>query len=261
MRSEEPDELALDIRFAVFFDFLGASNAALTWPRERVYEFVDLLISVASVQSAEDITGGPQPDGGYRINVTPEVTTFSDNVVLSYGDQVHDDHPNLLPSVWTEIMCKDANRVLAAVAEMGLRIGLLLRGGVACGELYHQSNVVFGKALVEAVALERSADLPRVVISNTIVEKITHIRPEDSLSLARDADGKWHLNYIAEMVRQAPTDADSFDRWRGAHLAQIDAEIASLEDSPDPEVSRRSEKWRWFKRRFQEESGGRAEPS
>ena len=57
---------ALDQRFVLFFDFLGASNAASNWSRERVHEFVDLLISIATLQSSEDISGSAQPDGSYR---------------------------------------------------------------------------------------------------------------------------------------------------------------------------------------------------
>jgi len=43
------DEPALEKRFVLFFDFLGASNAAKTWPRERVHQFLDLLIEVAQL--------------------------------------------------------------------------------------------------------------------------------------------------------------------------------------------------------------------
>jgi hypothetical protein len=78
-RSAEANDLALEQRYVLFFDFLGASNAAVNWPRERVYEFVDLLVSIATLQSSEEISGSAQPDGSYRLLVTPEITTFSDN--------------------------------------------------------------------------------------------------------------------------------------------------------------------------------------
>jgi hypothetical protein len=251
----QEDEQALEFRFAVFFDFLGASNAALTWPRERVHEFVDLLISIATIQSSEDISGEAQADGSYRLLVTPEVTTFSDNIVVSYSGEAQEDHPKLLESMWTEIVCKDANRILAGVAEMGLRIGLLLRGGMAFGELYHQSDVVFGEALVNAYSLEKTAQVPRVVVSDAIINKLTHVRPQDMAALAQDADGKWHLNYIAEMEHQAqrpgPMAAELSNQWRRAHLERINAEIVGLRSSSEADASRRAEKWEWFKQRFE----------
>ena len=209
-------------------------------------------------QTSEDISGELQADGSYRILVTPEVTTFSDNIVVSYSGKTQEDHPQLLGSLWAEIVCNDANRIVAGVAEMGLRIGLLLRGGMTYGELYHQSGVVFGETLVNAYNLEKLAQLPRVLVSDAIIDKITHVKPEDLPALARDADGKWHLNYIAEMVRQAerpePMAVEALVRWRSAHLERIKAEIAELRQSPEADASRRAEKWDWFRQRFEEET-------
>ncbi len=45
-------------RFTLFFDFLG-SSAATSWPKKRFYPFLDLLISIAQVQSAQAINGSP----------------------------------------------------------------------------------------------------------------------------------------------------------------------------------------------------------
>ncbi len=63
------NDLPLLARFTVLVDFLGASNAA-RWPKERLYPFLDLLISIAHVQSVEEIAGSPQEDGSYRIRFT-----------------------------------------------------------------------------------------------------------------------------------------------------------------------------------------------
>lgn len=245
--------MRMEFRFAVFFDLLGASNAALTWPRQRVHEFVHLLISIAAIQSSEAVSGEGQADGSYRIFVTPEVTTFSDSIVVSYKGIKEGDHLELLESFWTEVVCKDSNRILAAVAENGLQIGLLLRGGMAFGELYHQSGVVFGEALVNAVNLEKSAEVPRVVVSDAIIDKVTHVRPQDLAALAQDTDGKWHLNYIAEMVRQAdlPGPTATSNQWRHDHLERIDAEIMRLRSSSEPRASRQAKKWEWFKQQFE----------
>jgi hypothetical protein len=75
------DDLPLFDRFTLFFDFLGTSDAT-RWPKERLYPFLDLLISIAQIQSKQNIDGNPQEDGSYRIRITPEVTTFSDNIVV-----------------------------------------------------------------------------------------------------------------------------------------------------------------------------------
>jgi len=37
------NDLPLNERFTLFFDFLG-SSAATSWPKERLYQFLDLLM-------------------------------------------------------------------------------------------------------------------------------------------------------------------------------------------------------------------------
>jgi hypothetical protein len=105
--------LALEQRFVLFFDFLGASNAAISWPRGRIHQFVDLLIGVAQVQSAQDISGSAQGDGSYRLSITPEVTTFSDNVVVSYPSGALEERNEALESVWAGVVLQDSIRILA----------------------------------------------------------------------------------------------------------------------------------------------------
>jgi hypothetical protein len=48
-------DAALEDRSILFFEFLGASDAARKWPRDPVHEFVDLLISIAHLGSAQVI--------------------------------------------------------------------------------------------------------------------------------------------------------------------------------------------------------------
>ncbi len=95
---------------------------ATSWPKERMYPFLDLLIAIAAqMQSAQDIGGGPLPDGSYRFTITPEVTAFSDNIVVSYPSSP--DEPLALDEtpphfriepLWAKFMCQDANRILSA---------------------------------------------------------------------------------------------------------------------------------------------------
>lgn len=251
------DDLPLFERFTLFFDFLGTSEAT-RWPKERLYPFLDLLISIAQIQSEQNIDGNPQEDGSYRIWITPEVTTFSDNIVVSYPSL--DDETSVphnvpkhlrLEAHWAKFMCQDAIRILSGVAEMGLRIGVLVRGGFTLGQLHHDNGVVFGEAVVEASRIEKSeAVFPRVLISERIVERLDGIPEADQTSLLQDADGRWHLNYFAEMIRHAsngPISDEQALRWKRAHIATIDAAVKALAHDPH-----RRGKWVWFKARFEE---------
>jgi hypothetical protein len=176
----DDDSRPLFDRYTLFFDFLGTSTAT-SWPKERLYPLLDLLISISTgVQTEESIEGNPQEDGSYRLLITPEVTTFSDNIVVSYrclnpldDATVPQDAYGKLTRLWATFMCRDAIRVLSGVAEMGLRIGVLARGGFTVGQLHHRSGVVFGEAMVEAYRLEsKFAHNARILVSDRIIERL-----------------------------------------------------------------------------------------
>jgi hypothetical protein len=193
-------------RFTLFFDFLG-SSAATSLPKERLYPFLDLLMAIAAqMQTAQDIDGGPQQDGSFRIRITPEVTAFSDNIVVSYPSFADETSVSIetprhlrIEPLWAKFMCQDAIRILSGVAEMGLRIGVLIRGGFSFGQLYHANGVVFGEGMVDAYHLEsKHASHPRVLVSERIIERLTGISDSERTFLLQDADGWYHLNYFAE---------------------------------------------------------------
>ena len=196
-----------------------------------------------------------EPD---EITVVPEITTFSDNVIVSYPNATQ-----LEEHIWTEIVCKDAIRIVCQVAEMGLRVGVLTRGGLSFGRLHHSEGVVFGEALVDAHALERKvANFPRIVVSERVITKLN--QPEYMKDiLLRDADA-WHLNYFREMMRGAvPSGAGAIDDarlWKRTHLECIDRNIAKLShrrliscvrDAVVRVPASPRAKWEWFKTRFE----------
>jgi hypothetical protein len=91
-----------------------------------------------------------------KIDGPVTVTTFSDNVVIS------------------TVPDKDATPIfLDAIATLQLHAsakGFLMRGGVAVGDLIHDSEVVFGPALNRAYELEsKIAIYPRIVVDDEVV--------------------------------------------------------------------------------------------
>jgi hypothetical protein len=219
--------------------------------------FLDLLIAIAAnMQTAQDIDGAPQQDGSYRIRITPEVTAFSDNIVVSYPsfgfDSIETPRHLRIEPLWTKFMCQDAIRILSRVAEMGLRIAVLIRGGFSFGQLYHENGVVFGEAMVDAYHLEsKHANHPRVLVSERIIERLTGIPDSERTFLLQDADGRWHLNYFAEMIRHSsngPIDDEHAKRWKRTHLATINAQIDAANALGNARIA---VKWIWFKCRFE----------
>lgn len=75
-------------------------------------------------------------------------------------------------------------RLTARLALSLLEIGVLSRGAIVRGELYHRHPVVFGQALVDAYELERSiAVYPRIIIDESVVHAVA------DAAVSRDDDG------------------------------------------------------------------------
>lgn len=80
-----------------------------------------------------------------------------------------------------------------------LRLGFLTRGAVVLGPLHHQDNIIFGRALLEAVELEeRQAFYPRVLVSDAVVGHCSRL-PNDprDRSMITDQTGRIVINPYA----------------------------------------------------------------
>jgi hypothetical protein len=246
-------------QYILFFDFLGTSAAAKGWPPDRLNEFVRLLDWISKRRTPASISGHAREDGSYSIRITPETSTFSDHVVITYTAADAGGSGKMLESVWTEIVFMDCIRILGEVAEGAMNVGLLIRGGLSFGQLYHKDGVVFGEAMIDAYGLENDAVYPKVAISHRVMEKLTHEQPTNLRSLLiQDQDTTWHLNYFRGMVAAArvPDGQDQFSfaqNWRKGRLKQIDDTIANLAPG------KAANKWAWFKKHFEEETARFAE--
>lgn len=92
----------------------------------------------------------------------PKATMFSDSIVIS--QPIADlDYPLFIE--------------LIAQLQYGLFTkGILIRGGISCGKLYHDRNYLFGKGLIKAYLFESTfADYPRILIDTNLIEEIHKI--------------------------------------------------------------------------------------
>lgn len=241
---------AMENRYILFLDFLGASQAARTWEDLRLQEFVDLLHWVATARARESTDGEAMPDGGYRLRLVPEVTTFSDNVVVSYSGSSDDNQ--MLAGLWVSIVCQDCVRLLTKIAERALELGVLIRGGLTYGRCHHTDGVVFGEGMVDAYNLEsREAVNPRVLVSQKVIDRLKIDRPANMRTLLQDTeDGRWHLNYFIDMIKEGVPGGSEMPRRIDDWLArsrQIIAQNTAALDGQD----RQQAKWRWFAEHFQ----------
>jgi hypothetical protein len=144
---------------------------------------------------------------------------------------------------------QDAQRVVGDIARRALKLGLLIRGGITIGKLYHSNGVVFGEGMVDAYRLESSVAIyPRVVISPRVYTRAT---TDTQNRILTDRDGIFHLNYLWRVVGEAAPAGEEFlserEKWKADSVKTIDDTIERLASA---ERLNEFSKWRWFKEQF-----------
>jgi hypothetical protein len=226
----------------LFLDFLGFASAVEQWDDQRMEMLIRVLAGIAEAQSSFDIKGEAQPDGGYKITSPAEITTFSDNIVVSYpavlGDPA-DPVTTLVAPGWAQMVRQQMQRITAEIVRVGLEVGLLTRGGLSRGSLYHEGRVVAGEAMVDAYRLERCvAKQARVAVSPRI--------PDDE-GIFVDADGTRCLDYFTELMLSAEGAHGDALAWARTTRANRDATIETLTDSGRQKEAAKWQNFRdWF---------------
>jgi hypothetical protein len=95
------------------------------------------------------------------LHIRPAITAFSDNIAISF-EAAHIQN-DFAYSTAFEL----TSRIAGKIACEAFKVGCLIRGGIAVGEIWHQDGVVFGGGLVKAYTLEATASIyPRIVVSH-----------------------------------------------------------------------------------------------
>ena len=85
--------------------------------------------------------------------------------------------------------------------------GFFLRGGLAVGDVYVDSTIVYGKAFLDAVEAEKKVNWPRIVFAPSAIEYIHkylgYYGSVESAPANRhifiDEDGEWVLDYLEDV--------------------------------------------------------------
>jgi len=226
----------------LFLDFLGFASAVEQWDDQRMERLIRVLAGIAEAQSSFDVKGEAQPDGSYKITSPAEITTFSDNIVVSYpavpGDPA-DPVTALVAPGWAQMVRQQMQRITAEIVRVGLDVGLLTRGGLSRGMLYHEGRVVAGEAMVDAYRLERCvAKQARVAVSPRVL---------DNEGIFVDADGTRCLDYFTELMLSAERAHGDALAWARTTRVNIDAIIETLTNGGR---QKEATKWRDFREWF-----------
>lgn len=239
--NEQARSAPLQEHEVLFLDFLGFATAVQHWDDERMGELIAVLAGIADAQSDFDIKGESQSDGSYKITSRAEITTFSDHIVVSYPRiakpaEIAGDLWGVLSNGWVGMVRQQMQRITAQVAMAGLGVGLLVRGGLSRGKLYHRGRVVVGEAMVDAYQLEsKVARNARVVVSPRI---------SDNDRLFIDTDGARCLDYVGEMMLLAEDRHGDARAWVRQRLAEIEA---TINDLTGYRQSNEAAKWIYFR--------------
>ena len=230
-RREFPDE-----RFVAFIDLLGFRDVL-----HRMFtNEPELFKSVLEVlELAKSFADTPDPENMRAI------TAFSDSVVITSGG------PFGTAGLFATV---------GVLAGEFLKKGILCRGGIARGRMYHADGILFGEALVRAYDLERHvAKTPRIVIDDDVAPAIFFLIDDQIPRVKRDDDGKLILNVFAHFWDRADIDSTEAvvgDDWGGSAdeegllvVRRVLEDALSRAQSSDPDIL---EKVRWAAGQFNE---------
>lgn len=189
-------ERKYEMRVTAYIDILGFSDIISNTIDKNGTDVVEQISLIHDAYEAVrdvwnlDLSSSERKE--ITVSDTKIVTTFSDSIVISFKitEQSEVFH-TILELQWM---------IMRLIVK-----GILCRGAVTYGKLYHTEQMLFGPALVEAYLLESKAALyPRVILDKSLIDlgsKSGRHNPEDEAGyikdmLERDTDGMYYIDYF-----------------------------------------------------------------
>ncbi len=206
------DNFQYDRRHVAFLDILGFSrlmddsHVSEKYARNLHHVFSIILYETESIffegEHIED-EGVFEFEFSRPADSRCQITTVSDAIVISLPEYSTADsicpRGRLLQLLQLLECVADVQAFLAA-------FGVLCRGGLTVGPLYHGRDIVLGQGLVSAYRLEsKKAQYPRVVIDKSVVEillndalptRVAGFRNRIAHLLREDNDGEVFIDYF-----------------------------------------------------------------
>jgi hypothetical protein len=231
----------MDDQVIAFIDLLGFGSIIKAQGDARQGQILSLLTSLAEIKG--DFKRETKPiDVTSRVHsVQPAISAFSDCMVFSVP-------AGGLALVGAGLIVIDLADLVASIFSDAIRLGCLVRGGIAYGPLHHGGGVVFGAGLVEAYELEsKFAGRPRVILSAKATEKLG-----SNPYLHFDDDGFSCLNYMRAAydreVQFKSNRIESAREWIAGVRTFCEDQITALTRTQNlPGL----QNWRWFATRFE----------
>lgn len=142
-------------RYIVFIDILGFKDIVnkSNNDNKKAEEILENLKCIERIKKENDEIFN-------LTSINRRVTIFSDSIIISYPS-LNDEGGCFLSLVLD---------IIYISIEL-LDKGIYIRGGMTYGKLYHEDNICFGPAMVEAYNLEQKATYPRIIIDKNTIQK------------------------------------------------------------------------------------------
>lgn len=161
------------------------------------------------------------------------IKIFTDNIVVGYP----------LTRLSSTAGEPELGQIFSVFAEfqVGLAMeGFLVRGGIAAGDHFMDKDVVFGDALLDAVAQDKNGGAPRITLAPSVIDLLrVHLgfygdgkyAPQHN-DLLEDADGNIFLDYLSQAFIAYPEGGIFFDVIK-KHKNTIAKGLKKYKGNPD----------------------------
>lgn len=236
-------------RLIIFIDLLGFKNYILSNHGDGKEEAVKALTS----HFQEQVSEGAKYIKGNAHSYKPTFNFFSDTIIISFPLELFNApaehkifkskaYPNNELNIDKFRLLFSASHSICDIQLHSLQHGLLTRGCVTIGDIYHNKNTWFGPGIIEAYEHESEiAIYPRVILSKSAFEYFKNeVITDQNSSWVQDSDGYFYVNYIAWIHTKLNTD------FCKAHHELREIIVSNIEDLSDQKKYNELQKWQWL---------------
>lgn len=238
----------LERRFCLYMDMLGTKQIIDSGAYDHLIEIVQSFSSNSRPFGIDYKELFNQPDARYEVsNMSPTISNFSDHIAASYPSTYSKPPFNSVERS-SEVFIRSLVMVAVQVHQLAFQRGVLVRGALTEGELFHDGSSIIGSALNEADELERNvAKFPRVVISENVMNLLSEYNFNYTNILSKDFDDKYYIKYFDFLFFGVPA-----NQLISCFINIRKTIEKNLHDSDIIGNRNRFLKWRWLAQKFNE---------
>lgn len=255
-----------ELSVVAFIDILGFKDI-ITSPDDN---FRSQVISLLERLSEFKSTFGEEVESlgiGSQRFVNPEISSFSDNIVISMP--LSDNLTRGALGYSSQHMINLLTVIISTIWQ-GLHLGILFRGAITLGKIYHSGSVVAGKGLVDAVELEKKTKWPRIEIMPEVLNwKDSQGKPllseDDREILIYKENNSYFVNSLAYHIgvwwdychynNKVSIEIEEVKSLLNNISLHIENNLKELERRKITENTKELdsviEKWKWFKKSYE----------